>query len=126
MANRIQPSLSIGLADDVTRARLQAAPGLETDLRRLGVSFRTGRLRLPGVLEVAVDELLTNLAALNTWPHQADGDVAWDARLSALVIDSIQDAQAVAAQLQGSEPNVLSAESVLGVLEPRWRGALTS
>lgn len=122
-----EPTLTIGLAPQVTRARLTARPGLETDLRRLAVSFRTGTQRTPSMLEVEIDELLTNLGALGTWPHTADGDVMWEPQLQALVVDSLQDAQTVSAQLESpdSQPAV-SEDSVLGLLGEEWVGGLTA
>lgn len=122
-----EPSLTIGLASEVTRARLAARPGLETDLRRLAVSFRTSTQRTPSSLEVEIDELLTNLGALGTWPHTADGDVVWDPQLQALVVDSLQDAQAVSEQLASLDgQQAVSEDSVLGLLGEEWVGGLTA
>jgi hypothetical protein len=120
------PSLTIGLASDVTRARLNARIGLEADLRRLAVSFRTSTQRLPGSIEVELDDLLTNLEALSGWPHKGEGDVLWDAQLQALVVDSLQDAQTVATRLQS--PGLTAAviaESVPQLLGSGWTGDLT-
>lgn len=95
------PSLAISLAADVTRVRLIARPGLEDHLRRLAVGFQTSTQRSPGSIEIELDDLLTNLGAFSSWPHQADGDVDWDAQIRALVVDSLQDAQTVSSQLSG-------------------------
>ncbi|NPC95230.1 DEAD/DEAH box helicase [Nocardioides sp. zg-DK7169] len=121
------PSLSIGLATEVTRARLRVREGLEDDLRRLAVGFRTSIQRSPGVVEVEIDDLLTNLASLSAWSHQAEGDVVWDAHLQALVVDSLQDAQAVSARLQlPDSPLAVSEESVPSLLGEDWTGGLTA
>lgn len=120
------PSLTIGLAAEVTRARLIARPGLEDDLRRLAVSFQTSTQRSPGSVEVELDDLLTNLEVLNGWPHKADGEVTWDPQLQALVVDSLQDAQTVSDQLRTPDaPTAVSSESVPGLLGPEWAGDLT-
>lgn len=121
------PSLTIGHAADVTRARLIARPGLEEDLRRLAVSFQSSTQQSPGSIEVKLDDLLTNLSALGGWPHKADGEVAWGEQLQALVVDSLQDAQTVSEWLDTPDaPGAVSAESLRGLLGPEWIGDLTS
>ena len=121
------PSLSIGLAADVMRARLHARPGLEDDLRRLAVSFQTSSQRSQVSIEVELDDLLTNLEALSGWPHKADGEVIWDAQLQALVVDSLQDARTVSDRLRTQDGSgAVGPESVLGLLGPEWTGDLTS
>jgi hypothetical protein len=121
------PSLSISLAAQVTRVRLIARPGLEDDLRRLAVGFQTSTQRSPGSIEIELDDLLTNLGALSGWPHQMDGEVVWDAPLQALVVDSLQDAQTVARQLDSSgSPSTAEVEWVPDVLGPEWTGDLTA
>ena len=84
-----RPTLSIGFAAEATRARLIAQAGLENDLRRLAIGFRTSMQRLPGSVEVELDDLLTNLDVLRRWPYKGDGQVTWDAQLQALVVDSL-------------------------------------
>ncbi|MHA7298823.1 DEAD/DEAH box helicase [Pseudarthrobacter sp. MDT3-1] len=121
------PSLTMGLAAEVTRARLTARPGLEGDLRRLAVGFRTSTQRSPGSVEVELDDLLTNLEVLSRWPHTADGDVSWDAQLQALVVDSLHDAQTLSGQLNDtSATETVDTEAVPGLLGPNWTGDLTS
>lgn len=123
----VGPSLTIGLATEVTRARLASRPGLEDDLRRLAVSFRSSTHRSPSVIEVDIDDLLTHLAALSAWPHKADGDVAWDPRMQSLVVDSLQDAQAVSARLQSPDaPLAIREDAVRGLLGHEWKAELTA
>ena len=120
------PSLRIGLAAEVTRARLIVRPGLESDLRRLAVGFRTSTQRSSGLVEVELDDLLTNLQVLSRWPHKADGDVTWDAQLQALVIDSLHDAHSLAMQLDDANATQhVGTEAVRNLLGPEWRGDLT-
>lgn len=121
------PSLTIGLAAEVTRARLIARPGLEGDLRRLAVGFRTSTQRSPSSVEIELDDLLTNLEVLSRWPHTADGDVTWDAQLQALVVDSLQDAQTLSGQLNDTgATEAVDTEAVPSLLGPEWTGDLTS
>ena len=121
------PSLTIGLAAEVTRARLTARPGLENELRRLAVGFQTSTQRSPGVVEIEIDDLLTHLASLSNWPYSADGEVIWDASLQALVVDSLQDAQTVADRLGDPEAApAVSEDSLPGILGTDWTGDLTS
>ncbi len=122
------PSLTIALATEVTRARLTARAGLEDDLRRLAVSFPTSVQRSPGIIEIELDDLLTNLVILNSWPHKADGDLTWDTQMQALVIDSLQDAQAVSERLDNPDaPTAVSPESDFGASSySGWTGDLTA
>ena len=125
--SRPDPSLTIGLAPEVTRVRLTARPGLEDDLRRLAVSFRTSAQRSVGIVEVEIDDLLTHLAALNNWPHLGDGEVVWDPHLQALVVDSLEDARAVSTRLESPDaPAPVVPEQVPELLGPEWVGNLTS
>ncbi|UTT70584.1 DEAD/DEAH box helicase [Arthrobacter sp. DNA4] len=122
-----QPSLSISLGLEVTHARLVARPGLEDDLRRLAVGFRTSVQRSPGSVEIELDDLLTNLEVLSRWPHTADGDVLWDGQLQALVVDSLHDAQTLSSQLHDRRAEAaVGSEAVHGLLGPEWTGDLTS
>lgn len=121
------PSLTIGLAAEVARARLIARPGLENDLRRLAIGFQTSTQRLPGSIEVDLDDLLTNLKVLSSWPYKADGEVIWDAQLQSLVVDSLRDAETVSGRLDDSGmPEAVDADLVPGLLGTEWTGDLTS
>ncbi|UOE44961.1 DEAD/DEAH box helicase [Agromyces larvae] len=122
------PSLEITLAPDATRARLQANAALEADLRRLALGFQTSTQRSSTIVEVDLDDLLTNLAVLGGWPYQGEGDVVWDPTLEALVVDSIQDARSVATRLQETEAeNARIAPAALAErLGPDWVGDLTA
>jgi superfamily II DNA or RNA helicase len=120
------PSLEIGFADGVTRARLRAGSGYEDDLRRLALRFASSVQRSPQTMEVEIDDLLTNLVALATWPQP--GSVAWDPQLAALATDSALDAQAVAERLDpAAEPDGhLGPEQVADLLGPEWKADLTA
>ncbi|MEU7028682.1 SNF2-related protein [Streptomyces sp. NPDC046275] len=107
-------------------ARLHARAGLEEDLRRLALRFRTSVQRSPGVLEIEVDDLITNLLSLAEWPDKAG--VAWDPQLAALATDSAQDAQVVAQRLSSPDnaPDDVEPEKVLDLLGPMWKADLTA
>lgn len=121
------PSLTIGFASDVTRATLAARPGLEEDLRRLAVRFRTSTQRSPLVAEIGIDDLLTHLGSLGGWPHQQDGEVVWDPSLQALVVDSLRDAEAVSARLDSESPvDEVAPEAIDELLGSEWVGNLTA
>lgn len=119
-------SLTLTLAPEATKVRLTARPGSEADLRRLALSFQSSTQRSPGVVEIEIDDLLTNLATLGEWPHQESGDVSWDPLLRALVVDSLQDARTVSGELASPAMTVaVDPEEVVGRLGPDWVGPLT-
>ncbi|ARQ71013.1 DEAD/DEAH box helicase [Streptomyces marincola] len=120
------PSLAIEFGDSVKKARLRAGSGYEDALRRLALKFASSVQRSPGTVEIEIDELLTNLVVLASWPQA--GSVAWDPQLAALATDSARDAQAVADRLDpaadcAAEMDPAQIDSVLG---PAWVADLTS
>ncbi|MEV5162852.1 DEAD/DEAH box helicase [Streptomyces sp. NPDC053728] len=119
-------SLEIGFGDSVTKARLRAGAGHEGDLRRLALRFRSSVQRSSGSMDVDIDDLLTNLVALTTWPVQSS--VSWDSQLAALATDSAVDAQTVAKRLDplSSGANEVQEDAVDGLLGPAWSADLTS
>ncbi|MFF1738542.1 DEAD/DEAH box helicase [Streptomyces mirabilis] len=126
MASASAPSLEIGFGDGVTKARLRAGAGYEGDLRRLALRFRSSVQRLTGTMEVEIDDLLTNLVALGTWPQPAS--VAWDPQLARLATDSAHDAQAVAKQLDPAADSTpaVDPEQIEDLLGPAWTADLTA
>lgn len=122
-----RPSLAIGFAAEATRARLIAQPGLENDLRRLAIGFPTSTQRLPGSVEVELDDLLANLDVLSSWPYKEEGAVTWDSQLQVLVVESLQDAQTLSRRLgDAGAPEAVDADSVPSLLGTEWKGDLTS
>lgn len=118
------PSLEIGFGGTVGTARLRAGAGMEDDLRRLALKFRTGVQQMSGVLEVEVDDLLVNLAALAGWPEPRT--VVWDPRLAALATDAASDARAMAARIDsGRAPAEVQPDDLPGLLGASWIGDLT-
>lgn len=120
------PSLQIEFGDDVSRARLRAAPGLEDELRRLALRFRSSVHRSAGLMEVEIDDLLVNLVALAAWP--APATVTWEPQLAVLAADSASDAQAVAKRLDSATPAAgeVVPEQVDVLLGEGWVSDLTA
>ncbi|BBZ66260.1 DNA helicase [Mycolicibacterium insubricum] len=120
------PSLEIEFGDHELVARLRAGNGHSDELQRLATRFRTARLRALGIADVAVDDLLLNLAELATWPHPES--VSWQPDLAALARDTTLDAQNVAGHLQDDANTVthIAPEAVQDLLGSGWRGNLTN
>ncbi|MGA5305394.1 DEAD/DEAH box helicase [Nucisporomicrobium flavum] len=77
-------------------------------------------------MDVEVDDLLTNLVALTTWPEPAT--VSWDPELAALARSSASDAQTVASRLADGATaisNDVQAADVERLLGSEWKGNLT-
>lgn len=121
-----QPSLEIGFGNSVTMARLSAGVGFESELRRLATRFRSGVQRSAGSVDVEIDDLLTNLVALATWPHAAT--VSWDPHLASLATDSVADARTVAARLdsEADGPHEVDPDAVQTLLGNSWTAGLTA
>ncbi|MEU6745546.1 DEAD/DEAH box helicase [Spirillospora sp. NPDC046719] len=120
------PSLEIGFGDDAVTARLNVRKDRQADLRRLALRFQSGIQRTPSILDVEIDDLLSNLRALRTWPEP--GSVRWDPQLANLAKDSAIGAQTVAQRLGSAAPieAELAPENIEELLGPLWRGNLTS
>ncbi|GAB3655758.1 DEAD/DEAH box helicase [Glycomyces tarimensis] len=118
-------SLRLGFGDDTAHVVLRARPGREDDLRRLALRFSSSVQRSATTLEVELDDLLANLAALASWPDKSE--VEWAPALKALVTDSTSDAQRVSKRLDSASDEVDSIDpaEVSHLLGPEWTGALT-
>ncbi|WP_233711950.1 DEAD/DEAH box helicase [Kribbella turkmenica] len=121
------PSLQLALGDDAVTARLRARAGREEDLHRLATRFRTARFRTYGTVDVAIEDLLLNLAELTAWPEPET--VRWDPELAALALDTTMDARSVGSRLEGQaipESAEVSPDDVPSVLGSGWVGPLTA
>ncbi|WP_229810053.1 DEAD/DEAH box helicase [Actinomadura citrea] len=119
-------SLEIGFGDDAVTARLHARKDRASDLRRLALRFQSGVQRTPTILDVELDDLLSNLRALSMWPEPKT--VHWEPQLANLARDSTADAQTVAQRL-ASPPSAaveVAPEGLRDLLGPLWTGNLTS
>jgi SNF2 family DNA or RNA helicase len=116
-------SLEIGFGGTVTSARFRAGSGFEDDLRRLALRFNTSVQRSTSTADLELDDLLTNLTSLTTWP--APNTVRWDPHLAALATDSTRDAQTVAQRLDGRTLEGVGPEHVGQMLGDEWIGELS-
>lgn len=119
------PSLELGFGDDAVTVRLHVRKDRVADLRRLALRFQSGVQRTPTILDIEIDDLLSNLRALSGWPEPAT--VQWDPQLAGLVRDTAADAQAVTQRLDSAAVvESETAEGIEDVLGPAWMGDLTS
>ncbi|MFF4420056.1 DEAD/DEAH box helicase [Streptomyces sp. NPDC001549] len=121
----VGPSLKIEFGDAATRARLRAAFGFEADLRRLALRFNSSTQRSHGSVDIEIDDLLTNLVAVASWPQPSS--VEWDPQLAALATDSAADAQAVERRLdpEAAAVGAVNPTEIDGLLGPGWTADLT-
>ncbi|MFF2028223.1 SNF2-related protein, partial [Streptomyces sp. NPDC058171] len=121
-----EPSLVLGFGVGAAKARLQVPPGRESDLRRMALRYRSADQIAPQVLEIEIDDLITNIGALRNWPDPAG--VSWDSRLAALAKDSLLDAEAVTERLAAAEahPPEVSENEIASRLGQEWQASLTS
>lgn len=120
------PSLWLAFGNDTTHVVLRGRLGLEDEIRRLALQFDSCTQQSPTALEVELDDLLANLAALASWPEKAG--VKWEPTLKALVTDSASDARQVAKRLDSTykDDGGITSEDVADLLGTDWTGALTS
>lgn len=116
-------SLELLFSDTATRAQLRVGANFEPALRKISLRFLTAIQKSPSVLEVEVDDLLTNLDALASWPEPAT--VHWDPQLANLASDSVADSQAVKSLLD-AEASATKNIDLDGVLGAGWVGDLTA
>jgi SNF2 family DNA or RNA helicase len=118
-------SLRIEFGDTTSKVRLHASPGNEAQLRQLAMHFRSATQNWQGILDIDLDDLLTNLASIATWHEPAT--VSWDTQLASLARTSAEDARRVEQRLaqrdQGSQ--VVDPDAVIGLLGSSWVGNLT-
>lgn len=122
----MSPSLQLYLSDRPGQVRLMVADKSNIpDLRQLSTRYASARQPTPGTLEIDLDDLLVNLAALASWPRT---DVEWEPELAALVQDIVEDAQAASQRLsdEGNTPAVeVDSSTITDQLGSRWVGPLT-
>ncbi|GII89107.1 DNA helicase [Sphaerisporangium siamense] len=118
------PSLEIVFGDNASMALLRVPDGYDDELRRLVTRFRSGRQRNRSSADVALDDLLVNLAELATWPYPES--VTWEPTLAVLARDTTMDARTVSERLSGGEENPVTPHSVPDRLGSGWIGPLTT
>ncbi|QDQ11761.1 DEAD/DEAH box helicase [Streptomyces spectabilis] len=119
-----EPSLRIAFDVTRTRAVLRAAREHQGDFARLAARFPAGSQRTLLSVEVDLDDLLTGLEALATWP--APGTVDWDEELAALVGGVLDDADRAEQRLRDPEAFAsVTPDDVEEQLGPEWCADLT-
>lgn len=100
-SGKTEPSLHLNFNETRTKVTLRTTPEYRGDLVRLATRFRTGAQFGPLTVVVDLDDLLSQLAVLSTWPHPHS--VQWSAELADLVRGNVEDANAVGSHL--SDPH---------------------
>lgn len=115
-------SLRLGFAEHVSFVRLTAGEGYGGDLRRLAAKFPSSAQVSTSMIDVDVDDFMSNLGVLSGWSDPKG--VVWDQRLADLATDSYQDAQAVETRLEREDlPGDLTTERVRELIGPNWKEA---
>ncbi|AUH44906.1 DEAD/DEAH box helicase [Streptomyces sp. CMB-StM0423] len=119
------PSLQLGFGDSATQVRIRVRDGFEAELRRIALRFSSGVHASPTTLDINLDDLLTNLAALADWPEPSR--VIWEPELQTLVTDTHNDARIVAERLgtARSGPAEMDPGDLDSLLGGEWTGKLT-
>ncbi|MFG3052765.1 DEAD/DEAH box helicase [Kitasatospora sp. NPDC048239] len=123
-----EPSLKVGFNVYRTHVVLRAAPGYQSDLGQLAARFPAGGQRGPLTAEVDLDDFLTGLSELASWP--APESVTWDQDLIDLVNGVLDDAERAERWLEadpgGAQSDGIAPDGVRGLLGPGWAADLTS
>ncbi|KJK55183.1 DEAD/DEAH box helicase [Saccharothrix sp. ST-888] len=118
-----EPSLRLGFDETRTRVILRVTRERQGDLIQLAGRFRTSSQQSELSVMVELDDLLTGLGKLRSWPYPAD--VEWDRELRDLVVGVVQDADAVKQQLEDpGRPWHVSPSDVPSLLGQSWRAEL--
>ncbi|MEO3768281.1 DEAD/DEAH box helicase [Streptomyces sp. B5E4] len=125
MRAEASPSLQLRFGDSANRVRIRVRDGLEAELRRIALRFSSGVHASPTTLDINLDDLLTNLAALADWPEPSG--VIWEPELQTLVTGTHNDARIAAERLDTarSGPAELDPGDLDSLLGPEWTGELT-
>ncbi|MCX4468694.1 DEAD/DEAH box helicase [Streptomyces albidoflavus] len=116
------PSLRLDLHRGSTVV-LQASQQHSGDLQAIAAWFPSARVKSELVVEVALDDLLLNIAVLAKWTAP---NVCWGASLAAMVSEVSQDIAFAQAELERGTTESLSQDEVMHRLGPVWRADLTS
>ncbi|MBO8202171.1 DEAD/DEAH box helicase [Streptomyces smyrnaeus] len=118
-------SLQLGFDVSRTKAELRVPEQYRSDLVQLTARFRTGRQLGPTSALVDLEDLLSGINVLASWP--APEEVQWDSDLSALVVSSLQDAETAEKQLSSADTDtgLLTREELDIRLGSDWSAPLT-
>ncbi|MFL1903370.1 DEAD/DEAH box helicase [Streptomyces tauricus] len=116
------PSLQLDLRRGSTVV-MKASQRHGSDLQATAAWFPSARVKSELVVEVALDDLLLNIAVLARWTAP---NVCWGASLAAMVSEVSQDIAFAQAELEHGATEPLSRDEVLDRLGLAWRADLTS
>lgn len=119
------PSLAIRLSLTPGRVELECAPEYGQALQRIAGAYPTAHFHASSILDVGLDDLLSNLQPLTTWPPEAQQSVLWQPELLSIVEQNAAEAARAREILAGSQEMVVDASTVEAELGPGWKGDLT-
>ncbi|MFF2044335.1 DEAD/DEAH box helicase [Kitasatospora sp. NPDC058170] len=122
-----EPSLKLGFNVHRTHVVFRAGPEHQGDLGQLAARFPAGGQRGPLIAEIDLDDFLTGIGELATWP--APETVTWDQDLIDLVNGVLDDAERAERWLDadpvGAAGDGSAPEDVGALLGPDWSADLT-
>src|SRR5262249_7634710 len=101
---------------------MQASQQHGGDLQDIAAWFPSARVKGEFIVEVALDDLLLNIAVLAKWPA---ANVSWGTSLAAMVSEVSQDIAFAQTELERGTIESLNQDEVMHRLGPAWRADLT-
>jgi hypothetical protein len=118
------PSLFLAFDQTRTRAELQVQAPYRESLASLMARFPNGRMVDRLAASVPIDEFLTGLEELASWPDPAS--VVWEESFRTRVTEMLKDAERSQQILDGDDVGLaVEADDVLGLLGEEWSADLT-
>lgn len=117
-------TLHLGFDTSHTKVVLRTTEEFRSSLVQLAARFRTGGQLGPLAVIVEIDDLLSQLNAVGSWPDPQG--VSWAPELRHLVVSSVQDAEMVRKELEAPDAQQrLAASDVADLLGSNWTAPLT-
>ncbi|WP_432215884.1 DEAD/DEAH box helicase [Streptomyces hygroscopicus] len=117
-------TLHLGFDTSHTKVVLRTTEEYRSALVQLAARFRTGGQFGPLAVIVEIDDLLSQLNAVGSWPDPQG--VSWAPELRHLVVSSVQDAEMVRKELEAPDAQArLAASDVADLLGSNWTAPLT-
>jgi SNF2 family DNA or RNA helicase len=114
--------LDLRLSTVAGKARVSCDPAYTAQLQALRARFVSSSSTSNQIFDLELDDLLTNLNELTSWPSD-DVDIRWDPDLLRLVEGNVSDAAVVQTELHFAGA---SAQFSTGVLGDDWTAELTT
>lgn len=115
------PSLRLELRNGSTVV-MQASDQYSANLQDIVARFPSAFVKSETLVEVVLDDLLLNIAALAKWPAPS---VEWGTSLASMVSEVSQDISFAKAELERGTSEGFSSSEVFEQLGPAWKGDLT-